>query len=631
MCLKKEKPGPSIVASSYVAVAVFFIYNIYIATVSFLQFSFFDIFLTGLLFLFVFIAVDAIFSSSSYLKIRMPYLKELALASVVLVLMVIYSDPGRSTLQPYIKTFPLLEISNGLGFHQDTAYHVSLIQSIMNYGYPSTAQHGVPFNMYHVLSHYVDAAILKVNGLNPFDSYGLMYRFKVFIFISAALILISRLLKEGAVFSYILAVFLFVPLVLGSWHGVLSHGLWVASLVLLLSYGFVQAKMNVSIISNRDIFLIWLVVVVISLAKISTGFMMSVFIGFFLFFRFPRRVGVYVYGMTLLLFFYFYGKLFALETSSSMIFSNVSFKTAYDFFLQKNMWSPLLVFLCFVMVTWLFMFLLSRKAKYLFLFLSCVGSVVVLYFVTTVQSGLNSSEIWYFVYGFSSVVCLFFLSSILDFVDGNLRSIKFSEFSSEAAVSALLLVIIFFTLTSYPVRSFTFLSARPNILYSVLLSSLRGDFYYAEINKKLSKGQVFSSVLNTGDLKEKYKVLAEDGIMFKLNLIVEKVLADNVISKRDMYMYIPKAVFQDQIAPLGGPEWAGGFMVYAITGIPLVNGVKEKNRTYGLSGYREVSYRVNRSDFSLGGEFCLKNNIKYILIVNDLKKQDYNVVSCAST
>lgn len=631
MCLLKEKSEPSIVVASYLAIVGFFIYNVYVAAVSFLQFSVFDIFLTGVLFALVFIVVDIVFSARCYVKIRVPCFQEFALASVVLLAMIIYSDPSRSILSLYVKTFPLLELSNGLGFHQDTAYHVSLIQSIMNYGYPSTAQHGVPFNMYHVLSHYVDAAILKVSGLNPFDSYGLMYRFKIFIFISASLLLVARLFKKGAVFPYVLGVLFFVPLVLGSWHGILSHGLWMASLVLILSYNFVHAKVSSLDISVRDIVALWLVVVVISLAKVSTGFMMAVFIGFFLFFRFPRKPGVYIYGITLLLFFYFYGKLFSLETSSSMDFSKVSFKTAYDFFLQGNMWAPLLMFLCFAMLVWLFMYAFSKKDKYLFLFLSCLCSAVVLYLVTAVQSGLNTSEIWYFVYGLASVACLFLFGSIVGFVGEEFNVIEFNRFTNRVMASALLLVMVLLALNSYPVKSISILSANPKALYNSLLSSFGGGFSYAEINKKISSKLVFSSVLDVADLRAEYRGLAENGSIFKLNLIVESALADGLITKSDVSMYIPKSVFQSQIAPLGGPDWAGGLMVYAVTGIPLVNGVKDKNRTYGLSRYDKESYRVERGDFSVSEDFCLKNNVKYILIVNDLNKQDYDVVRCPGT
>ena len=55
---------------------------------------------------------------------------------------------------------------------------------------------GTPILVYHILSHYIDALILLISGLEPWDSYGLFFHFKIVLFLSSILFFIGFILKK---------------------------------------------------------------------------------------------------------------------------------------------------------------------------------------------------------------------------------------------------------------------------------------------------------------------------------------------------------------------------------------------------------------------------------------------------
>ena len=121
----------------------------------------------------------------------------------------------------------------------DTSFHVALINSIVRYGYPSTDLHQGAFSWYHVATHYYDAALVYLTGIDFKAHYALASFAKMIVAIAAVFATIYALdirSRVGAIFSYIL-VAIFTA---STWLIVESHSQWLAILVGLLCLPIVK-------------------------------------------------------------------------------------------------------------------------------------------------------------------------------------------------------------------------------------------------------------------------------------------------------------------------------------------------------------------------------------------------------
>lgn len=85
-----------------------------------------------------------------------------------------------------------------------------------------------------MLSHYVDAAIIILTGLDPWDSYGLLYSYKEFLLISALVMIVAFASQGIGVRFFAFSLLFFIPVAIGTWHAIGSHGLWFTSLINIL-------------------------------------------------------------------------------------------------------------------------------------------------------------------------------------------------------------------------------------------------------------------------------------------------------------------------------------------------------------------------------------------------------------
>jgi hypothetical protein len=232
--------------------------------------------IASLLFLVVLIFAILIFDKS-YFKYKGFDLKDLVLAIITVAFFLLFFVlPPK--LKVYFPTFPLLMLDTDAFLHYDTAFHVSIINSILNFGYPSIGQHNSPFLFYHVLSHYIDALIIFFSGLDALESYGLFYYFKFISIFSGVLFLISQILKVNQIYKYLLSLIIFTQLIFGDFHIIASHSLWFTSVIMLFSFSNV-----INIIKNdenkkKDYLFLILLISIITLGKINYGIIFAIFI-----------------------------------------------------------------------------------------------------------------------------------------------------------------------------------------------------------------------------------------------------------------------------------------------------------------------------------------------------------------
>lgn len=618
-------------AASLILMGFYFIYSLYYALFAFIQFPICSVILVGLLFLVLLLVAELGFNREKFNFSGANFgVRTCLVAFLALLFAVIYSQPSLSVFTGYIRTFPILELESGAGFNQDTAYHVSLIQSILNSGYPSTAQHGMPFNMYHVMSHSVDALLLKITGLNPYDSYGLFYRFKTFVFVSASVLFIGRTVRGLPVWAYIISIVALLPVIFSSWHGIGSHGLWVASLMLLASANYLYYIISKEGVSIFDYAIVFLLVMIVSFAKVSTGFMLGSFIGVCLFLNNYRRIPIYIFGVLLLLFFYGYSLLFQAETSAETSLSGVTIHGFISFFSLdgKPSWYAGVWFLYFFVgggLVWLAMYAMTGRFKYLFLSLAGFLSIVSLYIVISMQKGLNSSEQWYFIYGLGSIMILFFYMSVVDFIS----SLKVSEirFVRYDAAVALVLVASLIFVQELPARNISFFD-KPVKQHIWDEFSLDGRGYYFNEANKL--GFSFSAGDGVEENRRKMLAMKKESWIYKLDESLGEALKDRSYSSSEVLMFVPRHVYDDEVDSLEGPKWASGLLIYSLFGVPLAHGVERVHRTYGLSNYDDVAVRKESISVDDMSNLCEAHGVKGIIRVNSLVNIDYEIEQCSS-
>ena len=615
--------GESVKGATMVALIFFNALSFLYALNIYVQFSPFEVAKVFLSFQLILLLLFVFLRPGSFAKADIKISMILIASGVVIFLVLLYGSLGESALPVYVKTLPTLEAQIGLGWHQDTAFHISLVQSIINFGYPSIAQHGHPLTAYHVLSHYIDAAILLASGVDPFESYGLFTHFRAVLFLSVSLLAISYLSRGHGLAIYLISVALLMPMLVGTWHVVLSHGLWVTSLLLVASTPCV-----VSILYRQTAPGTWealallVLIILLSIGKISTGFMFACFVGLWVFIKNPLAMRTIVLGGSTLFFFYLYGAQFisrANNISTQMSFSSLSLSGLHSYMTAAEIVRgggkvPSLAWQLLLLVFLFFGLFLVRSVRLnAQVFFAVILALLCLWVITEANPALSVSDVWYFQYGLSSVLVLVGYSLVLKNISAfseNLCSKSDQLWRRAAYVLGFAVAVLFsrnFSLPAYNV-------------FSCCVSGVKGSLSYLreggfrQINSKVlpvNRYYLFESYKrkkNSIDIISRGKDLSE----FKDHL--DGVLEGGGVKRSQVALFIPASIYRDDIAKYGGPPWASGLLMYAVLGVPLVHGVVNIKSGYGFANYAGSALREESDDFSLS-DTCAQVEVREILVV----------------
>lgn len=592
------------------SITLFYILVTFYAVSVFVQFNYIEVISVSLVFLILLILMATVFLGDLFRQSLKFSIYNIFIAILALVIMLfLLNSLG---FLKYFHLFPLLETELGLGWHQDTAFHTSLIQNILNFGYPSIGQHGTPITVYHVLSHYIDALILLITRLEPYDSYGLFFYFKGFLFLSSITIFIAYVFKEFSGYMFIIFLFLFAPIIISTWHGIASHGLWFTTILLILSMPKVFDIIKSENIFINHLLFLFLLIIFISIGKISTGFIYASFIGFFLLIKRPKNIFIYILGISWVGFFLLYTSWMTRNTQSldNIDFLWLNFDTIYQYLTNTNavyydmQTSIVASIIFFSIVAYIFKYRLN-----LYLFITTIISFILLIFIAKLSSGLNSSDIWYFYYGLSSVVILFMIHTLS------------------------------YTIKLYPIKEFTPLTKlnKQLLIAGLIFSALYLSSFYTQPSFKLESEFLNRdiAVMPNKDKLAKTKVIFLKEYLDKKEYRPLKVFRDNLysfmkynqITKSQVSLYIPKEIFEQMSIKFEGCTWANGMLIYAITGVPLVHGIKELKQSYGYAEYNEDSLWIEKSKFE-PKKACESITSKYIITTESLFAPKFDLYKC---
>ena len=187
-------------------------------------------------------------------------------------------------------------IEFGGGYHPDSVFNVSIIQGILNTGYPTTGQHLEPFSRYHILSHYVDAGVITLLQVDPWDSYALLFFAKAVALTLALIYFSSQVTRHRGAASFFVVLLIVYPAFTGWGHIIANYPQWFPAIALVLIAAKVFEALNATSLSARSFVWLSVSVAVLAMGKVSLGFGFAVVVGLLLLARFPKDFRVYITG-----------------------------------------------------------------------------------------------------------------------------------------------------------------------------------------------------------------------------------------------------------------------------------------------------------------------------------------------
>ncbi len=634
--------------------------------------------IASLLFLVVLIFAILIFDTS-YFKYKGFDLKDLVLAIITVAFFLLFFVlPPK--LKVYFPTFPLLMLDTDAFLHYDTAFHVSIINSILNFGYPSIGQHNSPFLFYHVLSHYIDALIIFFSGLDALESYGLFYYFKFISIFSGVLFLISQILKVNQIYKYLLSLIIFTQLIFGDFHIIASHSLWFTSVIMLFSFSNV-----INIIKNdenkkKDYLFLILLITIVTLGKINYGIIFAIFIVSFLFFKNLKKNFVECLSLLVLIFFLMFTFFLILYYNNNLY--NISNFLQFNTKLDVN-------FLILVFFKVFFLSFLNYIYKSNFIKFSLASTLFCACIVTFIKIFFTKSFSLYFVLAFDFILTVIFfyifvhemevknkniftvrkeVNNILIFVIFLFNKLTFSLFiffiNFKKKIFNFILVIFYFSIANiYNDKNFNMISFEPSIDILNKISYYNNSPYSQIIEKNYIFHNRSFNIFSINELNNlyynyfpiNYFLYGNDKLSFlrilkygkqHSNLIKKKVdgnfyqfrknlnffVIDNNYKKKDLLLFVPKekleSIFSNsELMKLRDNRWSFGLYLYSVTGIPLVYGVNKLYYYYGYGNYDVsslslYSYEINISDI------CKFN--KDIIKVESFLDSKFSIIKCLS-
>lgn len=661
-----------------ISLLCYFVFTFITAKLVYLQFSFSEVIAVSLMFLAILTMIVVVF-----LKIEKPFqininVENLINATLLFFILVIYTISSSENIDWFLHPLILSESELHVWWNNDTAFHVSLIQSILNWGYPSIAQHGHPFSVYHVFSHYTDALILKIVGLEPYDSYGLFTHFKRFTFVSSIILFIWAVTRRRGIAIFLLSIVFLPPLVFGTGTAIYSHGLWMSSIISLLAAPFVYSTLfNEKGISNSSLLALFAIIVTVALGKISSGLMLGCLVGTVVWAREFKRAQAYVFGMALLIFFYIYGALYSEAAGKEIVsLSNVSLAGLGHYYLRGEVYAnaivltkPILAMLT-ILAT---IFCLAANRITGSALLASIVSAFALYFVCAAKTKLSSSDIWFFQYGLSSELLLMTYFVLIRYQNAALHKMKsivlrlaqvavFNHSSKmhsavsgvkvKSAANIIFNVLVFTYLAFFLQNNFTvrgynlFNCAQFNInnLRTCTNDRVWAGIHalnknaFSSINDRLPESLQLSLdrlyINGPENLKDKaFTQLYASRPLYELRQNLYEQLSKNHIAKKNVALFIPRSILEDFPNKFLGDTWDQGLLIYAVTGIQLVHGV-EKNTFLGYGFAKYVNdpdaYRVNKEELSIDKNCKSIENLSYIAVLDQLSPPQISMVPCRS-
>lgn len=497
--------------------------------------------------------------------------------------------------QPYFTNFAYARLDAGGGFHQDSAFHVAIIQNILTHGRPSTGQHLTPFLPYHFLSYYFDAAVIRMFGFDPWESYGLLFFAKSTLLLLSVLFFLAWLLRDVPRLPASLAGASLLFAYTSSWHVIGSHTQWIPMTLLLLVAPWLHGVLVSPVVTRWQLAGLTLLVVILTLGKGSLGLAFTAVVALSL--LFSRRVtqSVMLAGL-------FWGAFllgWGLLSSSGGVDSGLIQWPVEG--LPRRLISVHPFVASLVALSGILLVVRKQqvaKSPAWSPFALPVAATVVLLVAAFAGISRSRSDAFYFMSGLFAVAIVLYAPLLLRVaLDASARR--------KAVVVALAIALAFSPVISRlsgPISPYGDIFAIADVVRA------GSTVTYTWSNELVSNGDRMSVLRAFGlDKRSGRPASAAQSPFRRLADSTSSLLESHALARRDVLLYVPfehGAVIESAAS---GPAWATGLLLTAITGLPQVYGVPEGGRqSYGFSTYGQFgSTALRRSSAEVSSdELC---------------------------
>jgi len=505
----------------------------------------------------------------------------------------------------YYQAFPMAALDAGLRYHQDTAFHTALIQSILNFGFPSTAQHLTPLTFYYTLSHYTDALASLISGIAPFAATGLLFHFKKLIALVAIAVFLARATAGRSALFRAVSVVLMLPAFIGTWTLIGSEGLWTASIILLAIAPRVWKLLKDGNPTTRSYLYLTAVLLVLGVAKFASGLMLALLIGLWLVQLRARSAKFWLFGGIWLAMYSALAYLFSLSNTTASVPTSLANAISYWTVRGADRSAPSLVALYVILGVSVVLWLRWRTAEAKRFVVTQLGALLVL---GALASHFAKTDEFYFTYGVLFVV----LTLAIQLAAEQLRVAFRKPFSVAVAI------LVIAATAAIPQTSLSAFGTSKHDLISAVHKA--DNAYLADLNRITSKHTSVTKLLRGAHLPK-----AKPGVATKFVNSLHAFENEHSLTSKNAVLWVPKHIFLTQTNFMVGKWWAKGLLMYAITGVPLVHGSPTLWLGYGYANYTAADLWTNDAS-SL--EPVLTGG-KNVIVVKDLQQPRFELLTAA--
>ena len=577
--------GPHLLALIYLTGAA--IYAIF----AFRNFSSGEVIAT--VFLFSALPLGLIFLSATPGGSESPLLgrQSIILAAAVAPVMFFIQFSGLTRWAPYFSNFANHRMGLGEpGFHQDSVFHVAIIQGVLNTGYPTTGQHEEPWASYHTLSHYVDAIALYFLGLDPWESYTLFF-FAKGVAVSLAVIYFSTRVAEGRSESvFWLTLLIVYPAFTATWHVIGSHGQWLPMTILpLVAYRvFLIATKNHRTWS--EYLLLSVLVIVFSFGKVSIGFAFAVLVGLWLFLRRPVDWRIVIVGVTWVSFLGVFSLVYSPGVSGDIDSSVLWGRFAFA-------WPDIFALILIAVVTGFVSQVV--KAKFGWALTGAITASVIVTVGAVIVATDNPSDVFYFFHGLFSVALFLSVALVAEALLPNTIKNEASAGSQLHPIRILAFMGALLFAVS-PIVSKAQVSPYANLDSMWTIATTVTNHTYFWSNEGAERGDRLTAWQALRGKPLRVENIYEQPWPLQFRDSLHEFIASQGISDGSPVLFLTAEQLELVSNKISPPTpWSTGLAITAVTGVPLLFGVLDPDfQNYGFRDYGDDAQVLSENQVS---------------------------------
>ena len=394
-----------------------------------------------------------------------------------------------------------------------------------------------------------------------------------------------------------------------------SHGLTFTTAIILLSFSKIFCILQKEKLNNKDSIFFFFLIPIVSIGKISSGFALALFIGFYLLFKHKTDIKIYLLGINWVLFFYLY-KLALKTERGSIPFENTDLFDS-EFLVNFLSVKHRIISLIFILSCIFILHKIKRSTHLTLGLYSSVISIIITICLLIVSKNFTPSDMGYLLYGTYFTCLLYLISTIFKIENSFMKNRYITLFF---IILTMYGAVIFLPNSSLNLKTISFINVQTKTkeLNTMPFSCINQNLRQID---KISITKIITHDLN---LKSFLELNHLPIATFRESL--DKYMNDKKINKSKTRLYIPKEIYESDFHILRSmPKWSYGFLSYAITGIPNLYGVRKIAPMYGLSRYSSKHRWLPKEKFD-PGKVCKKKLM--IIIVESFSPPRFLMHQC---